>query len=103
MERRDDSGQIAQVVEKVIEMLTPQKIILYNRKSAVGGEISGFKICIIAGISDRVKTERDIYLNIDCDVPFDVLLYTPEEWERLRRQAGSFAARIAQNGKVLYG
>ncbi|HHY51830.1 MAG TPA: nucleotidyltransferase domain-containing protein, partial [Clostridiales bacterium] len=35
--------------------------------------------------------------------PFDVLLYTPREWEQLTADASTFASRIIQEGTIVYG
>lgn len=32
----------------------------------------------------------------------DVLVYTPEEWARMRAEGNSFAATVEQEGKVIY-
>ena len=43
-----------------------------------------------------------LYTSIDSDLPYDVLVYTREEWDRLAEDSASFAARIRRTGRVLY-
>ena len=41
-------------------------------------------------------------MEIDSDLPYDVLVYTREEWDRLAEDSASYAARIRRTGRVLY-
>jgi hypothetical protein len=52
---------------------------------------------------EKAEAEKRIYLDIDSDIPFDVLVYTPREWESLMLQKHSFAKRITQEGTYVYG
>lgn len=96
------SGEVSAVVEKIAEICSPQFIYLYNQRIDSRNELSSFKLCIVAGIEDKLACERDIYMKADCDIPFDILMYTPEEWEQLVIKSGSFASRINETGVVLY-
>lgn len=87
----------------ISQTLHPQKIILFSQKKDLNGEVKSFKLCIVAAVENRYAAERDIYLGVDCDIPFDLLIYLPEEWEKKRQQEGSFAQRIDRMGRVLYG
>lgn len=94
---------IESVVGEIVDLLSPQTIYLYNRKLNPKGELTSFKLCVISDLSDREQAERDIYRKVDCPIPFDILLYTPQEWEHLREDPATFASRIQQEGTVLYG
>lgn len=91
------------VTRQIIPMFDPKKIYLYNRKVSPNGAVVSFKLCIVAAVEDKLDAERRIYRNIDSEVPFDVLIYTPEEWDSLCRDIHAFAKRIEQTGMVLYG
>lgn len=97
------SANVALVTDAIVKMLDPTKIYLYNQRLDNKGHTASFKLCVILQTDDKHAAEQDIYLNIDCDVPFDVLLYTPEEWEEHTHVPSAFASKIKQMGAVLYG
>jgi hypothetical protein len=78
-------------------------VILYNVKRSVDGEIRSFKICVIINAANKLDTEKHIYLDVDSDIPFDVLVYTPAEWDELLTEKSSFACRIIKEGTYLHG
>nr|WP_317413128.1 hypothetical protein [uncultured Solibaculum sp.] len=46
--------------------------------------------------------EQKIYLTLDFDLPYDVLVYTPAEWAQYLVDPDSFASHVNQRGTVLY-
>lgn len=96
------SELVDEVVGKIAELMAPRKIYLYNQRIGADGDTTSFKLCVIAPVEHKVRAERDIYLAIDCEVPFDLLLYTPEEWAQLTTYEGSFACHIQKKGMVVY-
>lgn len=96
-------AEIMSVVEKIANLLEPETIFMFSNKRGKAGKTAGFKLCVVAEHSDRAAAERRLYLAIDCEVPFDIVIYSPAEFEALRNSEGSFAQRIAESGVVLYG
>jgi len=96
------SSAVEDVSEKIVEMFAPNAIYLYNQRVGSSGHTSGFKLCVILPTQEKDRVERDIYLNIDCEVPFDVLVYTPEEWDMLQQNEASFARKIKETGLIVY-
>lgn len=94
---------VRHVVEEIAGRYRPQRIYLYNQRYSAAGATTAFKLCVVAEFPDIAAAEREIYLEIDCEVPFDVLLYTPAEWEELCAKPSSFARKIQATGKVVYG
>jgi hypothetical protein len=90
------------VAEEIVELLAPRKIYLYNQRISDKLATSSFKLCIIAEVEEKSAAEHRIYLEIDCDIPFDILLYTPAEWETLTAIPTSFASKICATGTVIY-
>lgn len=80
----------------------PQHIILFSEKKNLKGELSSFKICIVANTNNKEGVEHLLYLNIESDTPFDILIYTVEEWGISCLKKGSFAQKILENGYCLY-
>lgn len=99
----DLNDSIKNVCEDIVKNFNPEKVILYNVKRSVGGEIRGFKICVIVDTKNKFDTEKHIYLDVDSDIPFDVLVYTPDEWAELISEKNSFACRIIKEGTYIHG
>ena len=43
--------------------------------------------------------ENKLYLNIDSELPFDILVYNQAEWDNLLKDEMSFASRINSLGR----
>jgi hypothetical protein len=96
------SPDISKVVREIDGLFPHAQIYLFNHKLDRNHEISSFKLCVIYDFADKGEAERTIYLDIDCDVPFDVVLYNQTEWDRMRAQPDSFACRVCQMGYVVH-
>jgi len=95
--------EVKRVVDTIAGLFTPEKIILYAKKiNFETDDIKSFSICVILQTENTQKAEQFIYLNVDSEIPFDVLVYTPEEWERLVSNKYSFVHNTVQKGNVLY-
>lgn len=64
---------------------------------------SDIDLCVIVEVDDKRMLLTDMYLHIESDVPFDLLLYSPEEWEQCILDRTSFAYQINKEGILLYG
>ncbi|MBC8570520.1 hypothetical protein [Zongyangia hominis] len=95
------SPLIRQVAEEIRSMYKVERMILYNEKHAVTGETTSFKLCLVMDTRDKAEAERRLYLTIDCDVPYDLLIYTPAQWDHLKTCEGTFAWRVDQTGSVV--
>ncbi|MCI8554377.1 MAG: hypothetical protein HFJ80_05470 [Clostridiales bacterium] len=80
----------------------PDRIFLFNEKRGLDGRLSSVKLCVVAPCASPRELERSLYLQIESSLPFDVLCYRPEDWERLCADGDSFAARICRSGRLLY-
>lgn len=100
MEKAEDS--IIRLRDKIVRECAPSKIILFSEKHNPGGELSSVKLCVIIGDGDAIKVEKRLYVEIESEVPFDVLVYTKEQWGKLLENDMSFAASIKKTGRVLY-
>lgn len=92
---------IEEAVAKIVKLFSPSKVIEYHTKY-INGELSSFKLCIIGPITDKRKMLATIYDEIDSDIPYDVLLYTDEQFEELKDDKSAFAFKINQKGRVRY-
>ena len=95
-------GRTSYTIEGKRYLLRPMDVLLVSRKEAVDGGLTSVKLCVIIGGGDAAEVERRLYVDIDSDLPYDVLVYTREEWNRLAEDSASFASRIRKTGRVLY-
>jgi len=58
---------------------------------------------VVMDIADRTQSRTAPVRRLlrGLGVPFDILVYTPEEWDSFRQHPQAFAHRIARTGKVL--
>ena len=98
-----DFALVRDVVDAIAGLLAPQAIYLYNQKLDCSGKVTSFKLCVVGDFRDKLKAERTLYWEVNSDLPFDVLLYTPEEWEALSANPTAFACRIKKTGTLVYG
>lgn len=93
---------LRQLRDDIIRIAAPVSIRLFNQKTAPDGSLSSVKLCVVIRDGDPQETERRLYMDLDCDIPFDVLVYSREIWDRRTKEPGSFASRIQKTGSVLY-
>lgn len=99
----EQSESIKKVCDEIIRLFKPDKVILFHVKRSLDGEVRSFKLCVVIDTDDKNSTEKHLYLDVDSDIPFDVLVYTPTEWNGLLVEKSSFACRIIKEGKYIYG
>lgn len=89
--------------QEIVSLCQPEEIWLYNRKLDLEGKTTSFKLCIVVDSADKHLVEQKIYLALDCPVPYDLTVYTPDEWKRAGENPHSFASSILTKGQKLYG
>ena len=97
-------SEIDNIAKQFVEIYNPYKLILFGSQAKnKSTSKSDIDLCVITQTADKRTSLTDMYLNIECDKPFDLLLYTPDEWERNVSDHTSFAYRINKEGVVLHG
>ncbi len=82
----------------------PQKVILFG--SFARGDyhaLSDVDLLIIKE-TDRSFVERigDVLALCDYSIPLEPLVYTPEEFEQMRREDNPFIEQVLREGRVIY-
>lgn len=90
------------LLPEIIRLSAPEEIILYNSKTSPAGRLTSVKLCVIVSGDDARAVEHELYLSLDADIPFDLLVYSRMEWERLLTDRLSFACRIRETGRSVY-
>ena len=69
--------------------------------------VKAIKLTSVAGAywhgDEKNKMLTRIYDEVDSEIPYDIILYTDEEFKELSEQLSAFANRISQKGRVRYG
>ena len=73
------------------------------KKNQNDDSVTDMDICVVANTDNKNAWIKKAYLEIDSEIPFDLFLYTPDEWSALTRQSESFASRIQRKGCVFFG
>jgi predicted nucleotidyltransferase len=97
--------KILSVVERLVKTFHPQKIILFGSQArGAASEHSDVDLLIITHFTGR---RRDTLVEMDRSLrgagfALDLVLLTPEEYNRDREIPGTVARPASKEGKVLY-
>ena len=94
---------VVELADRISDLCQPEEIWLYSRKIDLKGNTTSFKLCVVIGGEDKAAAESAIYLHLDCPIPYDVTVYTAEEWAEAGQNPRSFARGILTKGQKLYG
>lgn len=102
----DFEKEVQNITRQIIEKYKPQKIILFG--SAARGERhldSDADFLIIKQETPLYGADRIRELSrlIDRNIPIDLLIYRPEEFQKRVQMDDPFVKSILKEGKVLYG
>jgi len=102
--RDEIERELAVLVPQIVAALHPRQIILFGSAArGRAGEMSDLDLCVIANTDlkfhDRMGLVQDLYHG---DRELQVLVYTPEEWQRMLEEGRDFIRTIAAEGRVLY-
>lgn len=97
--------EIQATADAIAKLGKPLKIYLISSKvNHITDELISFKLALI--VSDDTpnisELECFLYTAVDCDYPYDLVLYKQKEWETLSADARTFAWSIRETGGVLY-
>ena len=102
----DFQKELESITSQIVEKYKPEKIILFG--SAARGKISvdsDVDLLIIKGDTPKYGADRirELSKMIDRNIPVDLLVYRPEEFEKRLEMGDPFLKSILKEGKVLYG
>ena len=96
---------LLQVKERLVDGFAPERIILFGSQARgtadPRSDIDILVVCSFSGKRRRLMLEMDRAL-AGVDYAFDVLILTPEEYERDRHIPGTIARPACKEGRVLY-
>ena len=97
-------NQISQVTDSLIKKLNPQKIILFGSYArGIADDKSDVDLLIISPFK---RKRRKVLVDMDRSLrgigfALDLILLTPDEFERDREIPGTIARPAARDGKIL--
>ncbi len=96
---------ITEMVRRIVMRFSPDKIILFGShargQAGPDSDVDLLIVMPVEGSKRRKATEIDGALS-DRRIPLDLIVVTPEEFERARDQIGSVLRPAALEGLVLY-
>jgi len=99
-----NKGELKKAIVSSYKKLDPVKIILFG--SWCRGEEDKYSDADIIVIYETKKRFLDrlkeLYLMWDIPVAFDILAYTPVEFEKMLKEKNTFIERINREGEVIY-
>lgn len=96
-------NEIENIKSQIIEKYLPCKVILFGSQAkGTARKNSDIDLCVIKNTDNKRELLTDMYLNIDSNKPFDIILYTEEEWEQCIKDSASFARLINKTRNVIY-
>jgi len=78
-------------------------ILFGSRAKGTEREQSDIDLCVIAQTPSKRRFAALLSAEIECELPIDIIVYTPSEWNECIQDETSFATKILREGRVLYG
>jgi len=82
----------------------PQKVILFGSFARGDYHAASDVDLLIIEETERPFAERvgDVLASCDYSIPLEPLVYTPEEFERMRRENNPFIEQVLREGRIIY-
>ncbi len=97
--------KIRRMVQRIVDRFDPEKVILFGSYArGMAGPDSDVDLLVVmrvAGSRRKKATEIDRVLS-DRDMPLDLIVITPEQFERDRNLIGTIVRPAVREGKLLY-
>lgn len=93
---------IQTLAEQIVARFHPVLLYLISQKRSLAGELTSFKLCAVIAGGDSKQVEHDIYVELDSELPYDIVVYTKAQWEAALHSEHAFAGKIRQTGILLY-
>lgn len=102
--KRQLESELARIVRIIIEQYQPEKIILFG--SLATGRVhewSDIDLCVIKETKKRfIDRAVEVIRLFDSEMPVNIFVYTPQEFESNRHDHYFFRDEIVGKGRVLY-
>jgi predicted nucleotidyltransferase len=93
------------VIERPVQVIRPQKVFLFGSRARNDAEPdSDIDLLVVADLPGT-RIERTAMVSRALrprDVSLDLLVYTPQEFDLLAREPGSFVRYIIEKGRLIH-
>lgn len=96
-----NSPEIDAVCGQLESFLNISRMFIFGvKQKGEAMSVTDFDICLVLDFDEEKRNAitADIYRKTESEIPFDVFLYTPEQFERFSREPSSFVSRILRQG-----
>ncbi len=94
---------VKNILNAILKICDPVSVIMYGEKKDVSSNmVKSVDLCLI--VEDYPKDEllKKIYVEVESDIPYNILIYTANEWEEMTGDPLTYASRIQEKGTVIY-
>jgi predicted nucleotidyltransferase len=99
------AGKINEMVRRIVDRFKPEKIILFGSHArGTAGPESDVDLLVVMKVTGSKRTKQvEVRLALhDIGIAKDIIVVTPEEFEKHRRIVGTIVMPAVKEGKVLY-
>jgi uncharacterized protein len=99
-----DEEILGEVIERVVEVAGPEKIVLFGSSSREDSDAhSDFDLLVVKSAAHRRKLAQEIYVAlIGVEKAVDVIVATPEDVKRFKDSSALVIATALREGKTVY-
>jgi predicted nucleotidyltransferase len=102
---RERQALVDAMAERIVRQFEPERIILFGSyacaRATYDSDVDILVVMPIEG-SQREKAREIDHALSDRTLPLDLIVVTPEQFDRMKHVAGSLIAEAHRQGKVLY-
>lgn len=96
--------EITAIRDQIINLFQPEQIYLFGSwAKGSAHKHSDIDLCIIVDTADKRELVREILLKVEYERDLDVVVYTPQEWEKYHQDSTTFAYTIYSKGVKISG
>jgi predicted nucleotidyltransferase len=98
---------LADITRALVQEFSPARIILFGSFARGDQNRASDLDIVVIGASqlpfcERIGRALETCYAASKRLPVEVLVYTPQEWERMVRGGNSFAVAVLREGRILY-
>ena len=91
------------ILDQILNYCFPEIVIIHNEKLSLDlHETKSADFCIVVNCKEKLELMRKLYLSIETDIPFNLTIYTGDEWRNLTIDHSTYASYIKEKGIVIY-
>ncbi len=104
-QERSNQAKISEMVRRIVERFNPEKIILFGSYArGTAGKDSDVDLLVVMPVSGSKRAKQvELRLTLhDIRLPKDIIVVTPDEFEKHRNIVRTIVRPASREGKVLY-